>query len=105
MSSDERSAFLSGPNVWVLIPLAGISIPIIGALSDGALAYFAGCILLVLAVTLAARSLLQLKHHHRLVELEARQRLALAERDRLTAIDQLLEHEGVPDPTRLPRLP
>jgi hypothetical protein len=103
VSSDGRSGFLSGPNVWVLIPLAGISIPIFGVVSEGPLAFFLGAVLLIAAVTLATRNVLQLKHQHRLEELEARQQLALVERERFVAIDRMLEQEGVRDPTRPPR--
>jgi hypothetical protein len=99
VAGDDRS-FFNGPNVWVLIPLAGISIPIIRVLDDSDLAWFVGGVLLIVAVTLAVRNVIVLRHRHRMEELEAKQQWALAERERLNAIDLMLEREGVQDPTR-----
>jgi hypothetical protein len=95
--------FLNGPNVWVLIPLAALSIPIVAIVGETPLMWFLGGALLVVAFMLASRNLMALRHRHRLEELEARERIALAERDRLSAVDRMLEREGVHDPTR--RLP
>jgi hypothetical protein len=100
VAGDDPS-FLNGPNAWVLIPLTALSIPIFAVLSgDSTSGWFVGGVLLIAAVTLAVRNLMQLRHRHRLEELEARQQLALAERERLHAIDLMLEREGVHDPTR-----
>lgn len=99
--SEDR--FFTGPNVWVLIPLAALSIPIVAIVGETPLMWFLGGVIVVVAVTLAARNLMALRHQHRLQELQARERIALAEQDRLMAVDRMLEREGVNDPTR--RLP
>lgn len=93
---DRPEGFFQSDNVWVLIPLAGVSIPIFAVLGNSPwLLGLIGAVLLVVAVTLAARNLLALRHRHRLEEIAAKERLSLAERDRFTAIDRLVE----PDPS------
>ncbi|MEJ7585357.1 MAG: hypothetical protein WKF43_15035 [Acidimicrobiales bacterium] len=74
-------------NVWVLIPLAAISIPILAVLDDSPLGWFIGIIALVGARTLAARNLLQFRQRLRLEELAAQERLSIAERERFLAVD------------------
>lgn len=82
---------LEGGNVWVLVPLAGISIPIVAIVANSPLAVVAGAVILIAAITAAVRYIVILKHNLRLEELAAQQRLSLAERDRFAAIDRLVE--------------
>lgn len=97
MSADREPGFLAGDNVWVLIPLAGISIPIVAIVGPSPVFLgLIGAVILVVAVALAARSLMELKHRHRLDELAAQERVSLAERDRFAAIDRLVEPEAWP---------
>lgn len=92
MSDERRSeGFFSSDNVWVLIPLAGISIPIFAVTADSPLVWVVGAVILIAAIAAAARHLLVLKHRLRLEELAAQERLSLAERDRFAAIDRLVE--------------
>lgn len=93
MADGHRSeGFLESGNVWVLIPLAALSIPILGILTDdGAGTWVVGLVLVVAAVTAATRHLLVLRHRLRLEELAAQERVALAERERFAAIDRLVE--------------
>ena len=100
-TSTEPPGFFASGNVWVLIPLAGISIPLTAILSnsDGPLIWVLAAIAIIAAVTMAGRNVIQLRHRLRMQELAARERLALAERERYTAVDRMLEREGVQDLT------
>jgi len=97
----EPPGFFASGNVWVLIPLAGISIPLTAILSssDGPLIWVLAAIAIIATVTMAGRNVIQLRHRLRMQELAARERLALAERERFTAVDRMLEREGVQDLT------
>lgn len=99
---DDR--FVTSDNVWVLIPLAALSIPILAVVGDSPVVWVIPVLAVIAAVTLAVRQVLVLHHRHRLEEIRARERLAIAERDRYTAVDRFLEREGVPseplDPER-----
>lgn len=91
---EHRShGFLDGGNVWVLIPLAGISIPIVAIVAESPLAWVVGAVILIAAVTAAVRHIVLLRHRLRLEELAAQERVSLAERDRFAAIDRLVEPE------------
>jgi hypothetical protein len=80
-------------NVWVLVPLAALSIPIFAIVADSALAVALGAVILIAAVTAAVRHIVVLRHRLRLEELAAQHRLSVAERDRFAAIDRLVEPE------------
>jgi hypothetical protein len=88
--------FASSDNIWILIPLAALSIPILAIVGDTPLVWVLAVVALIGAVTASARYLLQLQHRQRLDEIAARERLAVAERDRYTAVERMLEQEGVP---------
>ena len=93
MADEHRSGgFLESGNVWVLIPLAALSIPILAVLTeDGSdLGWVVGLVLVVAAVTAATRHLLVLRHRLRMQELAAQERISLAERERFAAIDRLV---------------
>jgi hypothetical protein len=96
-AQEPVGGFFQSDNVWVLIPLAALSIPIIAVASDGPLVWALGAVAVVAALTFAVRYVMVLRHRLALEELAARQRLALAERDRYDAINRIVD-----DP--LPRL-
>lgn len=88
-----------GDNIWILIPLAALSIPIFAVIGNSTIltTTVAGVVGL-LAVTMAIRSLLTHRHRLRMEELEAQERIVRAERDQLTAAERLLEmDEGLGD--------
>ena len=89
----RSSGFFDGANVWILIPLAGISIPIFAIVAESPLAWALGAVILIAAITAGVRHIVLLKHRLRLEELGAQERLSLAERDRFAAIDRLVEPE------------
>ncbi len=94
---DRSSGFLGG-NVWILIPLAALSIPIIAVLGQATNADWMGWIFGVLAtigaVTLSARSLMTHRSRLRIEELEARERVLRAEHDQLSAAEQILARDA-----------
>lgn len=103
MDDDSKTSARSGDgrDVWVLIPLAALSIPIIAVLGESESpllpAAFAAIVVLA-AVTLAIRSLMTHRHNLRMVELEARERIATTERERLAAAERVLElDDGIAD--------
>jgi len=88
-----------GDNIWILIPLAALSIPIFAVIGNSTIltTTVAGVVGL-LAVTMAIRSLLTHRHRLRMEELEAQERIVRAEREHLTAAERLLEmDEGLGD--------
>lgn len=105
--SGRPPGFFASGNAWVLIPLAGISIPLTAVLGtvNGPFVWVLAAIAIIAALTMAGRNILELRHRLRMHELAAQERLALAERERFTAVDRMLEREGVHDLTReRPRL-
>jgi hypothetical protein len=96
----RREGFFASDNVWILIPLAALSIPILAVTGDSPLVWVIGALAVIAAITASTRSLLGDRHDLRLREMAVQERLAVAERERLAAVDRVLEHEGVP----LPRL-
>ncbi len=93
----DRSSGLLGGNVWVLIPLAALSIPIIAVLGQATNADWIGWIIAILAtiggVTLSARSLMTHRSRLRIEELEARERVLRAEHEQLSAAEQILARD------------
>ena len=104
MGNKERyePSFMRSDNVWVLIPLAALSIPIVAILDDSAIMKSLGDptilapLAIIIGLVLAARNLMLLRHRLKLQEIAAQERVALAERDRFEAIENVLEREGVP---------
>jgi len=84
--------FLSGDNVWVLIPLAALSIPII-AILDGSswLPWLVIGLVMVGALTLSVRSVLGYQHRLRMEELGAKENLLRLEHDHLRSTERILE--------------
>ncbi len=88
-------------NLWILVPLAALSIPIIAVLGSAdnwvVSAAVVGLMVLI-AVTFIIRSLMTHRHNLRMRELEAQERIAHIEQQRLTAAERLLERDdGVAD--------
>ncbi|MPZ52731.1 MAG: hypothetical protein GEU79_08355 [Acidimicrobiia bacterium] len=77
----------------LIIPAMAISIPIIEKLgqAQGPLIYAVMGIALIGAVTVAMRYLMGQRHKLRLEEIEAKERMARAERDHLSAAERILE--------------
>ena len=81
-----------GDNIWILIPLAALSIPIFGIIGENVIltSVVSGVVVLI-AVTLAIRSLMTHRHRLKMEELEARERIIRAEREQLSAAEKILE--------------
>jgi hypothetical protein len=93
-------SFFAGENVWILVPLMALSIPILAITlsNDAAAPIFAvviAVVALIAAVTFAVRNVVGFRHRLRLQELAAQERLAQAERERFRAAERML---GEPDP-------
>ena len=79
-------------NIWVLIPLAALSVPIFSVIGGNAvLSAVVGGSLGLVAVTLAVRSLMTHRHNLKMEELAAQERIVRAEREQLTAAERILE--------------
>lgn len=93
--SDDQS-FLRSQNVWILIPLAALSIPIIAVLNDKAwLGWVLGAVAIITALTVAGKSLMNHRHSLRLKEIEAQERLARTEHEHLASAQRILELDDV----------
>lgn len=91
---DEPSPQDNSPQAWVLIPLAALSIPIIGVLGAADSPLLSGvfaAVVMLAAVTLAARSLMTHRHNLRMVEREAQERISRADGERLAVAERVLE--------------
>ncbi|HLT97646.1 MAG TPA: hypothetical protein VK070_12775 [Acidimicrobiia bacterium] len=84
-----------GDNIWILIPLAALSIPIFAIIGENVIltSVIAGLVALI-GITLALRSLMTHRHNLRMEELEAQERIARAEREQLSAAQRILELDG-----------
>jgi hypothetical protein len=83
-----------GDNIWILIPLTALMIPIfavIGSSENPAIAWVVAAVIALGAVTLAIRSLMTHRHNLLMEELEARERITRAEREHLSAAERILE--------------
>lgn len=83
-----------GDNIWVLIPLAALMIPIfavLGSAENTGVFWIFGGVVAVAAVTLAARSLMTHRHNLKMDELVAQERIVRAEREHLSAAERILE--------------
>jgi hypothetical protein len=97
--------FLQSDNIWVLIPVMALSIPIIAVAGSSPLVWVVGAVAVIAAVTAALRHLMVLRHRLRLDELAAQERLSLAERERFAAIDRLVDGDRLEDRLGDLRLP
>jgi len=91
MSNDSKGL---GDNIWILIPLTALMIPIfavIGSSDNPAIAWVVMGVIALAALTVAVRSLMTHQHNLRMEELEARERIARAEREHLSAAERILE--------------
>lgn len=83
-----------GDNIWILIPLTALMIPIfavIGSSDNPAIAWVVAGVFALAAVTVAVRSLMTHRHNLKMEELKARERIARAEREHLSAAERILE--------------
>lgn len=91
----------------LLIPLFALSIPIIAVVGDSPMAGGAAVAIVVAAVAMAARVLMRQRHVERLAEIAAHERLAVADRERIEAIERAAAN-GVdvvrPQPDTFPTL-
>jgi hypothetical protein len=83
----DRSAHLA-----LLIPLFALAIPITAVVGDSPMAGGAAVAIVVAAVAFAARILMRQRHVERLAEIAAHERLAIADRERIEAIDRAAAH-------------
>src|SRR5690554_7065345 len=77
-----------GDNIWILVPLAALSIPIFAIIGENVIltSVVSGVIALI-AITLAIRSLMTHRHRLKMEELEAKERIVRAEREQLSAAE------------------
>jgi len=81
-----------GDNIWILVPLAALSIPIFAIIGENViLTSVVSGIIVLIAVTLAIRSLMTHRHRLKMEELEAQERIVRAEREQLSAAEKILE--------------
>ena len=81
-----------GDSIWVLVPLAALSIPIFAVIgSNVILTSVIAAVIGLVAITLAARSLMTHRHRLLMQELEARERIVRAEREQLGAAERILQ--------------
>lgn len=85
--------------IWILVPLAALCIPIFAVIGDNTpLLILIGGLLALAGVVLAARSLMTHRHNLTMKELDARERITLAERAQLTEAQRILElDDRLPD--------
>lgn len=86
-----------GDSIWILVPLAALSIPIFAIIGTNViLTSVVAAVIGLVAITLAARSLMTHRHNLTMVELEAKERIVRAEREQMSAAERLLR---VDDPS------
>ena len=97
----EPESFFRSDNVWVLIPLAALSIPILAIMKDTSwIGWVFGAVALVTALTVATRSLMNHRHSLKMKEIEAQERVMLAEREHLASAQRILELDDVQERLR-----
>src|SRR5690606_1332171 len=85
-----------GDNIWILVPLAALSIPIFAIIGENViLTSVVSGIIVLIAVTLAIRSLMTHRHRLKMEELEAQARIVRAEREPPSAAEKILELDTV----------
>lgn len=94
--SDHRSN-----NIWILIPLAALSIPVLAILRDTSwIGWMFGAVVLIGAISMAAKSLMNHRHELRMKEIEARERVARIEQEHLDSAQRILELDDVQERLR-----
>jgi hypothetical protein len=97
----EPENFFRSENVWILIPLAALSIPVLAIMRDTSwIGWVFGSVVLVIALTVAARSLLNHRHSLKMKEIEAQERVMLAEQEHLASAQRILELDDVQERLR-----
>ncbi len=88
-------------NIWIVIPLAALSIPVLAILRDTPwVGWMFGAVVLIGALTMAARSLMTHRHDLRMKEIEAQERVARIEQEHLTSAQRILELDDVQERLR-----
>lgn len=97
----EPESFFRSDNVWIFVPLAALSIPILAIFRDTSwVGWVFGSVVLVMALTVAARSLMNHRHSLKMKEIEAQERVMLAEREHLASAERILELDDVQERLR-----
>lgn len=98
MADSDKDDKDGSSNIWILIPLMALMIPIIavGSSSEQAAAFWAvlATALLLGGGTFAARSLMTHRHRLRMIEIEAQAKIAAEERHQLEAANRILDADS-----------
>ena len=88
----DRKSFFEGDNIWILVPLAALSIPIFAIFSTAVwIPWLIVSLFMVAAVTIAVRSVMSHQHRLRMEELEMKEKLMRSEHDQLRSAERILE--------------
>ncbi|NND85458.1 MAG: hypothetical protein HKN46_09960 [Acidimicrobiia bacterium] len=88
----DSKSFFEGDNIWILVPLAALSIPIFAIFSNAVwIPWLIFSLFMVAAVTLAVRSVVGYQHRLRMEELEMKERLMRSEHEQLRSAERILE--------------
>ena len=88
----DRKPVFDGDNIWILVPLAALSIPIFAIFSTSVwIPWLVVSLLMVAAITIAVRSVLGYNHRLRMEELEMKERLMRSEHEQLRSAERILE--------------
>lgn len=88
----DRNPFFEGDNIWILVPLAALSIPIFAIFATAVwIPWLIVSLFMVAAVTIAVRSVLGYNHRLRMEELEMKERLISSEHEQLRSAERILE--------------
>lgn len=97
--ASENNEKKSNDTIWILVPLAALSIPIFAVIGDNtALTVAVGVVLAIVAIVIGARSLMTHRHELTMRELEARERIVRAEKEQLTEAQRIIDRDtNIPD--------
>ncbi len=94
----DQKSFFEGDNIWILVPLAALSIPIFAIFSTAVwIPWLVVSLVMVAAVTIAVRSVVGYRHRLRMEELELRERLMRTEHEQLRSAERILELDDTKD--------
>jgi hypothetical protein len=96
MTEPERNS-----NIWIVIPLAALSIPILAIMRDTSwIGWVFGGVVLIAALAVAAWSLMRHRHDLRMKEIAAQERLVKIEQEHLASAQRLLELDDIQERIR-----
>ena len=94
----DRKSFFEGDNIWILVPLAALSIPIFAIFSGAVwLPYLLFSVAMVVVITIAVRSVMGYSHRLRMEELEMKEKLMRSEHEQLRSAERILELDDTKD--------